>query len=284
MNIMTMDKEDTRYLLLYLLKHFNRVCEAANITYYASAGTCLGAIRHKGLIPWDDDIDCMMPRQFYQAFVTTCERMLPPELILHTRENDPYFLCEYIKLCFRDDETKYSDISLDVFFLDETNPNRKMFRALQNRFHLFLYSLKAFKVSRMLKGRRKYRPANPIKYCLLKMMNFITLSKIDSMMTKVMLAEKNKCTYYINWGSCHPYKKATYSKETLGVPQKLPFENQYVMVPEHPDVILTQLFTKNYMTPPPIEKRVDHKIRPLRNKRIDMVAIHKEIDESSTKI
>lgn len=280
MNDQKIDKTEAKYLLLYLLKHFNEVCEAAGITYYASAGTCLGAIRHKGFIPWDDDIDCMMPRKYYDLFVSTCKKILPPELILHTREEDPYFLCEYIKLCFKDDETEYSDISLDVFFLDESNPNRKLFRAMQNALHLNLYFLKAFKVSRMKEGEHKYRPSNPLKYAFLKLLSFISLRTIDTLMNKVMFAEKNECTHYINWGSCHPYKKATYSKEALGKAKKLPFENQYVMAAEHPEIILTQLFTKNYTTPPPVEKRVDHGNRPLINSRIDMAAIREEVDNS----
>lgn len=275
-------KTEAKYLLLYLLKNFNAVCEVAGITYYASAGTCLGAIRHNGLIPWDDDIDCMMPRKYYNLFVSTCKKMLPPELILHTREEDPYFLCEYIKLCFKDDETEYSDISLDVFFLDETNPNRKFFRAFQNKAHLYLYYLKAFKVSRVKKGEKKYCPQNPFKYALLKILSFMSLRTIDNLMNKVMFAEKKECTHYINWGSCHPYKKATYSKAALGKAQKLPFENQYVWAAEHPEIILTQLFTKNYMTPPPVEKRVDHGNRPLVNSRVNISAIREEIDNSPT--
>lgn len=280
MNGKKIDKADAKYLLLYLLKHFNEVCESAGIIYYASAGTCLGAIRHKGLIPWDDDIDCMMPRKYYDLFISTCKKMLPPELILHTREEDPYFLCEYIKLCFKDDETEYSDISLDVFFLDETNPKRTFFRAMQNRVHLNLYYLKTFKISRMKAGEAKYRPRNPFKYALLKFFSFVPLHTIDSLMNKVMFAEKRESTHYINWGSCHPYKKATYSKEVLGKAQKLPFENQYVWVAEHPEIILSQLFTKNYMTPPPLEKRVGHGNRPLVNSRINMAAIREEIDNS----
>lgn len=263
-----MENRDDKYLLLYLLKQFNSICEKTGIVYYASAGTCLGAVRHNGFIPWDDDIDCMMPREYYPIFVEACNKSLPSEVVIHTRENDPLFCCEYAKLCFRDDILGFSDISLDVFFLDDTNPNRVLMRMAQNGIHKVLYYLKVFKVSR-IRGN-KYVPRNIIKYFLLKLMSFISLKKIDSLLDKVMTAEKSECTHFVNWGSCHPYKNATYSKAVLGNPVKMPFENQYVMVAEHTEVILTQLFSKDYMTPPPLDKRISHGNRPLSNNRIDI--------------
>lgn len=272
-----MDKSESRILLLYLLKQFNTICEKTGITYYASAGTCLGAIRHKGLIPWDDDIDCMMPRKFYNTFVDACNKYLPAEVVTHSRETDPYCTLEFVKLCFRDDVLGYSDLSLDVFFLDETDVNRKLFRAFQNKAHLYCYYLKTFKVSRLKNNVAKYRPKNPIKYGALKLLSIIPLKWIDKFLDKIMMAEKRECDHYINWGSCHPYKKATYRKGALGKGQKLPFENMYVMAADNPDEILTQLFTKNYMTAPPPEKRVDHGNRPLSNARIDINAIRLDV-------
>ena len=52
-----------------LLKYFIKVCQNHNLTYYLAEGSCLGAVRHKGFIPWDDDIDVAMPRPDYEAFL-----------------------------------------------------------------------------------------------------------------------------------------------------------------------------------------------------------------------
>jgi lipopolysaccharide cholinephosphotransferase len=273
-----MDKSKARVLLLYLLKKLNTVCETANIPCYASGGTCLGAVRHKGFIPWDDDIDYMIPREFYELFVETADKLLEKPVVIRTRENDPYFCGEYIKLCFEDDELGYSDVSIDVFFLDETKPEKKIFRAVQNRIIESLYFIKLYKLSKMGKGET-YSPHNPIKKVYLSVMSHMSIERIDRIHKKTMLAEKNKCDYFVNWGSCYSYKKATYLKAALGTPQKAEFENTYIYISEKPEVILSQLYGPNYMTPPPEDKRTDHGVRKLNCPSLDFEAVKKEVGD-----
>ena len=273
-----MDKAEGRVLLLYLLKQINNICESEKIPYYASGGTCLGAIRHKGFIPWDDDIDIMIQRKYYDNFVSACETKLSDPVVLRTRENDRFFCQEYTKLCFKDDKLRYSDISIDVFFLDETDPGRKLFRAIQNRILIDLYYIKLYKVSKDGKGSR-YTPKNKFKRLWLSVMSVLPYSFIDIVHKKTMIAQKKKTEYWINWGSCYSYKKATYKKTALGKPQKMPFENTYIYVAENPEEILTHLYGPDYMTPPPVDKRTDHGVRKLNCSSLDFETIKKEIGE-----
>ena len=69
--------EEYHALLFKMLEQVDSVCHAERLRYFLSGGTLLGAIRHKGFIPWDDDIDLMMPRPDYEIFLKNAARHLP---------------------------------------------------------------------------------------------------------------------------------------------------------------------------------------------------------------
>lgn len=271
-----MNKEEAKVLLLYLLKKLNYVSEKYNIPVYASGGTCLGMVRHKGMIPWDDDIDVMIFRKDYDRIISAFEKELEKPLVIRTRENDPTFCQEFIKLCYLDDNGNYSDLSIDIFELDETDPERTRFRAIQNHILSRLYYIKMYKVSRM-DGNTPYTPNNKWKKRYLRVMSFLPIRFIDKLHRKTMLAQKRSTPYVVNWGAAYSYKKATYPKEAFGTPQKMPFENTYVWAEEHPEMILKRLYGENYMTPPPPEKRTDHGVRKFTCSAIDIEKIRTEL-------
>lgn len=76
-------------LELRIACEIRRICEKNGLRYFLTAGTLLGAVRHGGFIPWDDDMDIGMPRADYDAFVAACPRDLGPEFVLQTWDNDP---------------------------------------------------------------------------------------------------------------------------------------------------------------------------------------------------
>lgn len=67
------ESSDMKKLLLIMLKDISETCEHNGLTYMLGAGSCLGAIRHKGFIPWDDDLDIMMPRKDYESLIRLLE-------------------------------------------------------------------------------------------------------------------------------------------------------------------------------------------------------------------
>ena len=88
MNEMTLVQ--TQQASLQVLIKFKEICEKEGLRYFLYGGTLIGAIRHKGFIPWDDDLDVLMPRDDYQKFVEYCN--------IHREDMNPFELFHY-KTC-----------------------------------------------------------------------------------------------------------------------------------------------------------------------------------------
>lgn len=114
--------------LLEIAKEYIKVCEKLNLRYFASGGTVLGAMRHGGFIPWDDDMDFQMPRKDYEIFVKEGQKYLPDYLFVQIHDTDKKYLMPFAKV--RDSRTTaidkyYSNLKInqglwiDIFPLDD---------------------------------------------------------------------------------------------------------------------------------------------------------------------
>ena len=110
-----------------ILKEFVAVCERLGLRYYLVCGSCLGAVKYGGFIPWDDDIDVAMPRDDYRVFCEKAPGMLGDGLFLQTNKSDRYYPNIFAKL--RDKRTTFIEkgmahldichgVYIDVFPLD----------------------------------------------------------------------------------------------------------------------------------------------------------------------
>ena len=131
--------------LLPIAKDFHNYCKKEKLNYYIIGGTFLGAIRHKGFIPWDDDIDIAMPRKDYEKFLKDYPQK--KYFILNYKTNPEYKY--YIsKLCSKDyiiKEKTGNEVNLfiDIFPIDGT-PNNKILKkihCLRVMYHIFLHLL-----------------------------------------------------------------------------------------------------------------------------------------------
>lgn len=84
--------------LLQILEKMDKVCKEHNLRYYIIAGTLLGAVRHKGFIPWDDDLDIGMPRKDYEQLIKHSQEWLPQPLELICTENDDNYPFHFGKI------------------------------------------------------------------------------------------------------------------------------------------------------------------------------------------
>lgn len=91
------DKE-LQNLELEILKVFHKICEKHNLHYFLIGGTLLGAVRHKGFIPWDDDIDVGMPRKDYETLLKNADKWFPQKFKLSHWKNTKQYVYNFAKL------------------------------------------------------------------------------------------------------------------------------------------------------------------------------------------
>ncbi len=101
--------------LLLLLKEIDEICKKHNITYYIDGGSAIGAIRHHGFIPWDDDIDIVMTRNNYNKFVQIIDKEIKPDRKFESFENNQKYTMLYARYCDKTTTSILRTSMLDVF-------------------------------------------------------------------------------------------------------------------------------------------------------------------------
>lgn len=156
--------KEMQNILIDDLKVFHDFCEQYQIHYCLAYGTLLGAIRHQGCIPWDDDIDVMMPRRDYLKFLSLAPKYFNKNYFIQTPESDSHYNLLHIPLKIRNKRTtlieephkKYHQGSfIDIFPFDYIGDDEKVFSALKKKCAL-ISSLK-MRISRHeLSGIKRY--------------------------------------------------------------------------------------------------------------------------------
>lgn len=248
-----------------LLKVFCKLCEANNIYYVLCGGTLLGAIRHKGFIPWDDDIDVLVPRPDYERLLKVDEldlSMLPPHIRLVSWKNGE-FDYPYIKLVdtrtrveipYFNDEVKSSHLWIDVFTIDGNPEDEKKLKKLYKR-SIFYRQLLRLKTARAGEGKTKFRKL--VKPLLILMVSGFSIEKLCKKIDDIAKTyDFDECEYIggVLWGY-GPQERV--HKAGFMKPVQVEFEGEMFNAPSNYDEYLTGLY-KDYMQLPPEDKRVTH--------------------------
>ncbi len=253
--------EEVRRLQMYeldILKEVDRVCRENGITYYLGEGTLLGAIRHQGFIPWDDDVDLIMPREDLDKFMQICDEKLKPNYRLQFYHNVKNYWVQSPKVRLLD-ETEFSQTALrkftqhtgpyiDIFPLDYAPDSDKVLEK-QNRY------IKRYRRLLFLKTGFS-SPKNLLQKLMKFCAKFISVTNIHKKINKKAVKYNHASRKRIcNFGSYYAIKKEVFPVEMFGEPIYVPFEDGQFPVPREYDAVLTTIYG-DYMKLPPKNKQI----------------------------
>ena len=253
--------EECQNHLLQMMKAFDSFCREKNLKYFLAFGTLLGAIRHNGFIPWDDDVDILMPREDFEKLISfSC---INSQYSIVSLENPGQYYHPYPYCNITDENTIQIEhnarcqtgkgLFLDVFPLD-TVPDDASERESFNKKILFY---------RYLRGLQTM-PIRKIDSFKTLVMNICTiiLSPFDEIKLARKIDKMAKQYRYSNYKTCAhmllgKLKRVTWDKEDFSEVIEHKFGDGLFFVPKQYDKVLSKTYGK-YMVLPKEEDRVPH--------------------------
>lgn len=241
-------KRDLQLCMLEMIRDIDKICRKNNIEYYLSYGSCLGAVRHQGFIPWDDDFDIMLKYDQYQKFIQVCEDQLDKKkYFVQTPESEKNYYLSFAKIR-----------NIKTTLIEEGNKNEDIIRGV----YIDVFPLVGC-------------PAGKLKRKLLEINRALVLSAnrniinnkflyfIFKLILKIFGKESiiNYCTKQCIKYNCSDYSEVCSvfdgdsfqigktTNKILGKPKYVQFENLKLPIPEHYDQYLTNIYG-NYMKIP----------------------------------
>ncbi len=259
---------------LEIIKDIDKVCMENNINYMAAGGTCLGAVRHTGFIPWDDDVDLIMPREDLKRFIDIFDRTLSDKYEI-TSPNTKYPLESLITAVYKKNTLKSTfqamgtdlpkGVHIDIFPIESVPRNpiaqkvkgiiatglqyiavSTLFKHLTNEEKKnFFYQTKA--------GKINYR----IRIFVASCFSFFSSKKWASIYHNFVSTRKDTGLWTVPTDIKH-YFGHIMEKDVYFPIKRVPFENIEINVPNDTDQYLKNQYGDDYMTLPPVEKREKH--------------------------
>ena len=244
------DLERAKTVMVKILLNIDSICQKHRINYWIDFGTLLGAVRHNGFIPWDDDIDITMPREDYNRFLTVAQEELGDNYLLdnnkHTRRKHMlatkvrHKRSVYVEHGFEEDQpTGYNGIFVDIFPVDRiSKKNVKKYNYLRRLYHISPF-----------KPKYKSVKTRTINYAL----SFLILIRplFRRQMTKLL--DENGDMYILGQEIPFPLH---YPFDLVFPLKKISFESQYFNCPKLERDILQWLFGDFMKMPPENQRRI----------------------------
>lgn len=248
---------DLKKIQIEILDTVAQFCDANGIRYWLDSGTLLGAIRHKGYIPWDDDIDLGMLREDYDRFIS-CFNESNDRYRVVCIENHPDFYCSFAKVCdtttvlYEPDENGHKlSVNIDIFVYDNAPDDDRLVKKMYDRRDR-LRTISEYKTDPI---NRKEKLKSILQ------LERRTVCRICFPQNTVRLMAENSKKYADckteRVGNFTAYTRMTCSKRVFDSFVDVEFEGKTYKAPVGYDEWLRS-FYGDYMQLPPVEKRVTH--------------------------
>ena len=251
---------------LDLLKEISTLCEKHDIKYYAFGGTCLGAVRHKGYIPWDDDIDIAMPRGEFNKFIAHAHE-LPEHVGVLMPENCVHFICGSIKVHdkrttfienqFKQFPDRYCGVGLDIMPLDGMPEGEKKQKRHFEKCRWLLYFNNFYRNPARRKSIRSRLFYLFLDTVALFAKHDFFYKKYYKCVTKYPFDDSETALHSAMVANPFDKKRsfpARFFKESV----LLPFEDIMISCPKDYDGYLSHYYGADYMTPPEKDGQIVH--------------------------
>ncbi len=238
------DKNNVRnaqMVMLSLLQEFDGICKKHGLCYWIDHGTLLGAVRHKGFIPWDDDLDVTMPREDYETFLKIAPDTLSSNIFLQTKQSDPATHVHHAKL--RDRNSTY---------IEDWEENKEI-HAHQGIF-MDIFPVNYIEPADV--GIYQYVVGISKLFCN----RYIKIDQIAKWFIERINHFHDAGNDYIVSGGENMHYVTHVDKKTVFPLDTLKFEGIDVPVPKDSHSYLVSIFGEDYMTLPPKEKQKVHSV------------------------
>lgn len=238
-----------------MLRRFDSICKKHNLTYWLDGGTLLGAVRHKGFIPWDDDLDIAMPTADLKKFMKVAAEELPEDIFLQNKKTDPEYPFDFVKL--RDMNSFYVEFSedfkrpyqkgvyVDIFeFIPYPSLPRKWVK---------FFTKKLSRIIGILRTKKYFSLRTLLEWFYFSLL-YCLLRPVWSILFTLFRGKK----YVSNVLSNNGYG-IMHRVDAIYPLKPIQFEGYEFNGPADPDAYLKDLY-QDYMQLPPQEKRVYHAI------------------------